>query len=161
NQASTQTAVTGPSSSVFGQMDTFTATVTAVSPGAGVPTGTVIFAIDGVPQGSGVILNNGRALFLDNALAVSASAHQITATYGGDVDFFSSSSATISQSVALDKSAVTVSSSGPSVFGQPVTFTATVSAQAPGAGTPTGTVTFNIDGTNQPGPATVTGGIAT
>src|SRR5439155_299947 len=34
------------------------------------------------------------------------------------------------------------SSVQPSVFGQPVTFTATVAAKSPGAGTPTGTVTF-------------------
>src|SRR5262249_24314576 len=34
------------------------------------------------------------------------------------------------------------SSANPSVFGQSVTFTATVSATAPASGTPTGTVTF-------------------
>src|SRR5206468_1874764 len=34
------------------------------------------------------------------------------------------------------------SSQNPSVVGQPVTLTATVSAASPGSGTPTGTVTF-------------------
>ncbi|MBK6722219.1 MAG: Ig-like domain repeat protein [Acidobacteria bacterium] len=34
----------------------------------------------------------------------------------------------------------------PSVFGQSVTFTATVAVVAPGTGTPTGTVSFNIHG---------------
>jgi hypothetical protein len=40
---------------------------------------------------------------------------------------------------------VLVSSPNPSTFGQPVTFTATVSAGPPGTGTPTGTVAFLID----------------
>jgi streptogramin lyase len=39
------------------------------------------------------------------------------------------------------------SSANPSVFGQAVTFTATVSATPPGSGTPTGTVTFFDNGT--------------
>ncbi|MBP7474929.1 MAG: hypothetical protein KA810_06680, partial [Pyrinomonadaceae bacterium] len=41
---------------------------------------------------------------------------------------------------------VTASPVGPSIFGQAVTFTATVAPVAPGAGVPSGTVTFNIDG---------------
>ena len=42
---------------------------------------------------------------------------------------------------------VLTSDSNPSVYGQPVTFTATVMAAMLGSGTPTGTVTFTIDGT--------------
>jgi hypothetical protein len=52
------------------------------------------------------------------------------------------------------------SSPNPSLFGQPVNFTATVTAP-PGAGTPTGSVTF-FDGANELGTATLTaGGTAT
>jgi len=40
------------------------------------------------------------------------------------------------------------------VFGQPVTFTATVAAKSPGAGTPTGTVTFK-DGSSTLGTGTL------
>ena len=40
------------------------------------------------------------------------------------------------------------SPANPSVYGQSVTFTATVAANPPGSGTPTGTVQFQIDGTN-------------
>src|SRR5207253_9564357 len=43
-----------------------------------------------------------------------------------------------------------------SVFGQPVTFTATVAAKSPGAGTPTGTVTFK-DGLSTLGTGTLNG----
>lgn len=42
-----------------------------------------------------------------------------------------------------------VSSVNPAVFGQSVAFTATVSAATPGSGTPTGTVTFSLDGLPQ------------
>ena len=54
-----------------------------------------------------------------------------------------------------------VSSTNPSVFGQAVTFTATVSPVAPAAGTPSGTVTFK-DGTTPLGTGTLNGaGVAT
>jgi len=43
---------------------------------------------------------------------------------------------------------VLVSSAKPSAFGQALTFTATISITAPGAGTPSGTVQFRIDGSN-------------
>ena len=47
------------------------------------------------------------------------------------------------------------SSSNPSAFGQPVTFTATVAASSPGTGSPTGTVTFK-DGSTTLGSGTLT-----
>ena len=50
-----------------------------------------------------------------------------------------------------------VSSGNPSVFGQSVTFTATVRVTSPGAGTPTGTVTFK-DGSSSIGTGVLTGG---
>src|SRR5260370_25242576 len=48
----------------------------------------------------------------------------------------------------------------PAVFGQLVTFTATVNVNSPGAGTPTGTVNF-FDGITLLGPGTLSGGVAT
>jgi hypothetical protein len=53
------------------------------------------------------------------------------------------------------------SSANPSPTSQPVTFTFTLSAVAPGAGTPTGAVQFKIDGTNVNGPVPLSGGVAT
>ena len=47
-----------------------------------------------------------------------------------------------------------ISSANPSSFGQAVTFTATVTPNSPGAGTPTGTVTF-LDGTTTLGSGTL------
>jgi uncharacterized repeat protein (TIGR01451 family) len=52
------------------------------------------------------------------------------------------------------------SSQNPSSFNQSVTFTATVSPAAPGAGTPAGTVTF-LDGGSPIGTGTLSGGVAT
>ncbi len=51
------------------------------------------------------------------------------------------------------------SSTNPSVYGQPVTFTATVAAASPGGGTPTGMVTF-YDGKKKLGTATLSDGVA-
>jgi hypothetical protein len=51
-------------------------------------------------------------------------------------------------------------STAPSILNQPVTFTATVSAPAGATETPTGTVQFQIDGSNVGSPVTVTGGQA-
>src|SRR5206468_12439299 len=56
---------------------------------------------------------------------------------------FTASTGTLSQTVNQDGTSTTLTSSAnPSVYGQAVTFTATVSASAPGAGTATGTVQF-------------------
>lgn len=52
------------------------------------------------------------------------------------------------------------SSLNPSNVGQPVTFTATVTADAPGSGMPTGLVTFYDDGVSI-GTGTLSGGVAT
>ena len=52
------------------------------------------------------------------------------------------------------------SAANPSLPGQPVTFTLTLGAVAPGAGTPTGTVQFKFDGTNAGAPAVLSGAAA-
>ena len=53
-----------------------------------------------------------------------------------------------------------ISSRNPSPPGQPVAFTFTLNAVAPGAGTPTGTAQFRIDGTYAGGPVSLSGGVA-
>jgi len=127
--------------SVFGQTVTFTATVTAVAPGSGVPTGSVTFFLDGTPTAPILLNPSGQATFSTSALAVGT--HTITATYGGDPGFNGSTSPAVSQVVnKADTTTTLLSSVNPSLVGQSVTFTATVTAVAPGAGTPTGTVDF-------------------
>lgn len=144
-------------SAVFGQSVTFTATIGAAAPGSGTPTGTVTFK-DGTTTLGTATLAGGAATFTTSALAVGS--HSITAVYGGDANFGASTSGALGQAVNQDNSAATVvSSANPTSFGQSVTFTATISAAAPGAGTPTGTVTFK-DGTTTLGTGNLAGGAA-
>ncbi|MER6334871.1 Ig-like domain repeat protein, partial [Streptomyces sp. NPDC001034] len=158
-QAASATALTSaPDPSVFGQAKTLTATVTAVAPGAGVPTGTVSFFDGATLLGTGT-LSGGVATLTTSALAVGA--HALTAVYGGDTEFTGSTSPVDSQSVVKGSSSTAVSTAPePSVFGQAKTLTATVSAVAPASGTPTGTVTFFIGGIPQ-APVPLVGGVAT
>ncbi|MGO9809269.1 MAG: Ig-like domain repeat protein, partial [Isosphaeraceae bacterium] len=141
NQDGSATVVTSSlNPSIIDQPVTFTATVTAASPGSGMPTGTVTF-YDGSTAIDTETLSNGSATFTTATLAVGN--HAISVQYGGDTDFAASTSAAITQTVTQASSTAVVSSSvNPTVFGQSVTFTATVSASPPGSGTPTGTVTF-------------------
>ena len=129
--------------SVFGQPVTFTATVAAKSPGAGTPTGTVTFK-DGLSTlGTGTLNGSGQAMFTTSTLAVGP--HSITASYGGDATFSGSTSSPLTQTVKRARARTTrlvSSSANPSVSGQPVTFTATVTAKSPVGVTPSGTVTF-------------------
>jgi hypothetical protein len=68
----------------------------------------------------------------------------------------------IQVTVNPDRTTLSVRSSANTALpGQPISFTAAVTANAPGSGTPTGTVQFQIDGVNF-GPAVpLSGGIAT
>ena len=162
NQDGSATVVTGvPYPSVIGQAVTFTATVTAAAPGSGTPTGTVTF-YDGSTALDTATLSGGSAAFATSALALGS--HPITVVYGGDTNFTGSTSPTFTEVVEVVNeyaSTTAVSSSvEPSVYGQSVTFTATVSATAPGEGTPTGNVTF-YDGSTALDTETLSGGSAT
>src|SRR5206468_4179625 len=101
------------------------------------PSGTVTFKDGTTTLGTGT-LSSGQATFSTTSL--SGGAHSITAVYGGDGSFNTSTSAAVTQTVNTASTTTTLSSDfNPSVFGQPVTFTAAVTSSA---GTATGTVTF-------------------
>jgi streptogramin lyase len=145
--------------SVFGQSVTFTASVTVSGTGSGTPTGNVTFFDDTTEIGSGTLNATGQATLIDTTLAVGT--HSITATYGGDTNFIGSTSTALAQQVNAANTTTSLASSLPSsLFGQPVTFTATVIASAPGAGTPTGNVNF-FDGATQIGTGNLNAGQAT
>src|SRR5712692_6217132 len=154
NPATTTALVSSANPSAFGQPVTLTATVS--SP-AGIPTGTVTFLDGATSLGAGTLDSSGMATLTTASLAVGT--HSITASYGGDTNFNPSSSSALSQTVNTGPTTVaSISSANPSVFGQPVTFTATVSSPA---GIPTGTVTF-LDGATSLGAGTLdSSGIAT
>ncbi len=161
DQAASATAVSSNSNpSSFGQTVTFTATVSALAPGAGSPGGAVQFQDGGNNLGSAVTLSGGTATLGTASLSVGT--HNITAVYVGDANFIGSTSPSLAQTVNKDGSSTSVSSSvNPSSQGQPVTFTATVSAVMPGSGTPTGTVQFKDGTSNLGAPATLNSGTAT
>jgi hypothetical protein len=154
--AATTTALRASApTAVFGQAETLTATVT--SP-AGVPAGTVTF-LDGATVLGTAQLNAGQAVL---PVSLGVGNHQLTAVYGGAAGFTGSTSAASAVTVNPAATTVTLGSSvNPAATGQAVTFTATVAVVSPGAGTPTGTVTF-MDGNVVLGRFTVgAGGTAT
>jgi hypothetical protein len=159
SQASSATILSSsPTTDVFGQPLTLTATVSAISPGAGTPTGTVTFT-DGANILGTPILNGGTAQITISTL--STGNHSFNASYAGDTNFTGSSPATVlTQTINPATTAVSLTSStNPSVFGQAVTFSTIVSVVAPGAGTPTGNVTFS-DGQTALGAVQLTAGAA-
>ena len=156
NKDDTATSLTASTaSSVFGQNVTFTGTVSASAPGAGTPSGTVSFRDGAATIGSGTVDSSGQATFSTTALAVGS--HTITAVYNGDGNFNTSTSSAVTNTVATAGTTTSLGSGpNPSVFGQTVSFTATVSVTAPGAGAPTGSVSFT-DGSTLLGSGTLDG----
>ncbi|HEY2951969.1 MAG TPA: MBG domain-containing protein, partial [Verrucomicrobiae bacterium] len=71
--------------SLPGQEVTFSFSVSAVAPGAGTPTGTVQFRIDGAAAGPPAPLSAGSAGFSTSSLAVGT--HPVVAEYAGDANF--------------------------------------------------------------------------
>jgi hypothetical protein len=131
---------------VTGQAVTFTATVAAIAPGFGTPTGTVTFKDGGVILGTVPVGPGGRAALTTSFAA--AGGHVITAVYNGDPNYVGSTQALTEQvNAATTRTATTTTlaaSLNPVLVGQPITFTATVRGPA-GSGTPTGAVTFFVN----------------
>ena len=156
---STTTVTSSQNPSDFGQPVTFTATVTGSS---GTPTGTVTFTSDGNPISEcplPVNLLNGVATCVTSSLPTGS--HPILGSYSGD-STYAPSTGTLIQTVKLPSTTALTSSKNPSNVNDSVTFTATVTGSN---GTPTGTVTFTVDGNpipECPNPVTLNGsGVAT
>ncbi|BDM74734.1 hypothetical protein HEK616_82210 (plasmid) [Streptomyces nigrescens] len=161
--ATLTTLASSPDPSVPGRSVDLTATVAPVAPGAGTPTGTVTFAFgDGTPSVT-VPLTGGTATTPHTWTTTAGSPYALTATYHDNDDGdFDASTGTDTQTVGPVTATMTLSSSpAPSTAGQNVTFTARVSAVPPGAGTPTGTVTFDFGDGTAPVTTPVLGGVAT
>jgi hypothetical protein len=153
NKATTTTTVTSSlTPSTFNQQVTFTATVTGQF--GGTPTGTVTFS-DGTTTLGTSPLSGGMATFSTATLA--AGLHSINAVYSGDSNFLGGLGS-INQTVNQASTTVALGSSvNPSGFGQPVTFTATISPQY--GDQASGTITFK-DGSTTLGSSTVSGNVA-
>jgi hypothetical protein len=150
--ATTTSLASSANPSVFGQSVTLTATVSAVAPATGTPAGTVQF-YDGTTLLGSHALTSGVVAFATTKLATGTDS--ITAVYVASADYLASTSSALSQVVDKANTKVTLAASpNPSTSGATVTFTATVATVAPGAGTPTGTVTF-MDGATELGTGTL------
>ncbi len=144
--ATTTALVSSANPAPVGTTVTFTATVTGNS-----PTGTVVFTADGttIPGCGAVALVAGPGSSRIAACGTSGltlGVHSIVASYSGDAGNLASVSSTLSQVInpgAVPPPAVALQSSlNPSQAGKTVTFTATVTGNAP-----TGSVSFTSDGT--------------
>jgi autotransporter-associated beta strand protein len=147
-QASTVVRLT-PSVNPAGanQPITLTAVVTPVAPAAGNPDGTVTFFINGVSRGVAPVVNGVATLQV--VLGVRG-VYNVVAAYSGSANY-QANTASYRQTVVAFSSRLTLSKSvpSPSVFGQPVTFTAVVRGGpfgGPQTQIPTGTVTFIVNG---------------
>jgi large repetitive protein len=163
--ALTQTSmeIQSPGVSEFGESVTINVVISSVT-GTGTPTGSVTFSFTDHTTGTSGTLGSsttsggpsaGEAQATLTTSALPVGNLTITEVYSGDTNFSGSS---ISQPFTVQKTNTNVavtSSLNPSTVGQSVTFTANVTAVAPGSGTPTGTVTFT-DTTNNQTLATVT-----
>jgi len=150
SQASTTTTLASNlNPAAFGQSVTFTVSVQPAAGGA--PTGTVTLMDGATSLASSGISATGNAQFTAGGL--SAGTHSITAVYGGDANFTSSTSSALVETVNAASTTTTISSNAnPSAFDQTITFTAAV--QPPAGTTATGSVTF-MDGSTSLGSASV------
>jgi Bacterial Ig-like domain (group 3) len=141
-------------STVFGQDYTVMWSVSAVSPGAGTPTGTVTFMDGATPLFTLTLNNAGQNTVATKRLSVGAHT-SLTAVYNGSGSFVGNTSSPVSHTVNMASTTTAVKADvNPSVVGHPVTFTASVRPTPPGSGTPTGMVTFK-DGAQVLGKSTV------
>lgn len=141
--SSTLTLTASGGSLVWGQNVTLTAKVASASGNGPTPSGSVIFSWPGASE-SVVVGADGRAQLTVATLPVGVTT--VTARYDASSYYLESSD---HRDVTIAKAATATAlsaSTGTSVVGQPVTYTATVSIVGAGAGTPSGAVTFGVTG---------------
>ena len=138
----TLTLTSSPNPSFLGQPVTFTVNSSSVDGYIPTPvtltdaTSSTLLATL-TPNTSGVATYTTSTLTLGN--------HQIRATYAGAASYVPATASLTQQVVSGAPTTTTLTSSlNPSTYGQPVTFTATVTAAA---GTPTGSILFTDGGT--------------
>ena len=147
SQAATTTSLTSSTlTAAVGQNVTFTATVAAVAPGVGVPTGMVSFR-DGSTVIGTASVSGGQAV-LTVAFSSVGKSHVITAAYVGSANFNASASAGQTENIVQATPAVTLIATpvfmGPKARG--VTFQVIVSPATSGAPVPSGAVAFESNG---------------
>ncbi len=138
--------------SVFSSPVSFTATVSPAT-----ASGSVQFQIDGADFGTPISLVDGSATS-PAISSLSVGAHAVTALYSGDHSYLASSAGLAGDQLVerAGSTLVVASSANPSVFSNPVSFSATVSPASAN-----GTVQFQIDGADFGAPLSLLDGSAT
>jgi hypothetical protein len=135
--STTTTLTSSANPQVQGSSVTFTATVTPAS-GTGIPTGNVVFSVDGVTVATWALGGIGEAGYITSSLT--AGTHIILASYTGSSAYTASSDGlteTVSQPLATTTTSIAQSGSAGNY-----TLTATVAGSGNLAAAPTGTVSF-------------------
>lgn len=141
--ATTTTIASTANPSTYGQPITFTA---VVSGGSSAPTGNITFHLDSMDA---VVTLDSKGIAVFTTSAAPVGNDSVTAIYSGDATHAGSTSPVLALTVSQASTKTTLqSTSNPSSTGAPVTFIATVAVNAPGAGTPTGTIAFVADNLN-------------
>jgi hypothetical protein len=133
--------------SVTGQSVTFIATVLAVAPGSGIPTGTVSFYANGELVPDPVDLDGAGEATCSRAFAHIEGPVDVVAYYSGDTNYNPSDNvlSPLTQNVNKAATSTVIDASADSWAGELYTVSGTVDVTAPGTGTPTGTVTVSDD----------------
>lgn len=140
--SSITTVTSAPDPSVFGQAVTFTATVQPELAGGPTLTGSVEFVVDGVSVTTVPLDTSGQAQYTTSDLEVGL--HGVEADYSGDAEYDPSTGADTQEVTLANTTTTLFFDPEPSVCGETVTFTAQVTPIPPGAGTPTGLVSFIV-----------------
>jgi hypothetical protein len=129
------------------------------------PTGTAVFFLDGVSAGTGTVISGSPSTASFTIPIVTAGAHTLTATYSGDSNYATSTSAPVAITATKGTTATTVAASPPVLAaGTTETLTATIAPAVATNGaiyTITGTASFYDNGTTLLGTAAVASNVAT
>jgi hypothetical protein len=148
-QATTTTDLDAtPQAAVYGQDVTLTATVASSTTGVtATPSGTVEFTDGSTELGTAQLDDSGVAKLDVGSLAIGQ--HTVTAAYDGAQAFMPSMSSSLHMTVSPASTTTQLSAAPLTVkSGQTIDLSAALAVVAPGAGSPTGTVTFSEDGTS-------------
>lgn len=141
----TSTAITQYTASpAAGSTFQVTATITPLASSSSTPTGNVSFTLNGTAVGSATV-SGGTATTTITAPA--SGTYSLVAIYGGDGNFTGSTSTSVTVTVSKisTTTSVTPSTTTPAA-GASMQVSATVTPSTTGSSSPTGTVTFTLDG---------------
>ncbi|MGN6724048.1 MAG: beta strand repeat-containing protein [Marmoricola sp.] len=157
--ATTTTLTSSKNPSTYGELISYSAQVTATD---GQPAGgTVQFSVDGQNFGDPVVVNASGLAQSDTLASPDPGSHTVIAAYTPDANHLGSGD-TLTQTVNDASVAVHLTSSKPNaLFGDSVTFSATVTSQQVGTGKPTGFVQFAVDGAALGNAVAISNGTAT